>query len=59
MLVFELIGSRRGAKKKWIILRILDQRGPLTSLELGAIMDKFDTKGNSRVIGSTMRPMGR
>ena len=54
--MFELIGSRRGAKKKWIILRILDQRGPLTSLELGAIMDKFDTKGNSRVIGSTMRP---
>ena len=53
---FELIGSRRGAKKKWIILRILDQRGPLTSLELSAIMDKFDTKGNSRVIGSTMRP---
>ncbi len=53
---FELVGSRRHAKKKWIMLRILDQRGPLTSLELGAIMDKFDTKGNSRVIGSTMRP---
>ena len=53
---FELIGSRRHAKKKWIILRILDQRGPLTSGELGKIMDKFDTKGNARVIGSTMRP---
>ncbi len=53
---FELIGSRRHAKKKWVMLRILDQRGPLTSLELGAIMDKFDTKGNARVIGSTMRP---
>ena len=53
---FELIGSRRHAKKKWIILRILDQRGPLTSGELGRIMDKFDTKGNARVIGSTMRP---
>ena len=46
---FELIGSRRHAKKKWIILRILDQRGPLTSGELGKIMDKFDTKGNARV----------
>ena len=53
---FELIGSRRHAKKKWIILRILDQRGPLTSGELGKIMDKFDTKGNARVIGTTMRP---
>ena len=53
---FELLSCRRNAKKKWIILRILDQRGPLTSSELGAIMDKYDTKGNARVIGSTMRP---
>jgi len=53
---YELVTSRRNAKKKWIMLRILDQRGPLTGIELGAIMDKYDTKGNGRVVGSTMRP---
>jgi len=52
---YELVTSTRNAKKKWIMLRILDQRGPLTGSELGAIMDKYDTKGNGRVVGSTMR----
>jgi len=28
----------------------------LTSRDLGRIVDRYDTKGNARVIGSTMRP---
>ena len=52
----ELIGSGRGAQKRWIVLRILSQRGPMTSQEVGRIMDRYTSKGNARVVSSIIKP---